>query len=268
MGSGMNSNVLAFSATANGIFAGGSFTSAGGVVANGIAKWSTIEWAPLGGLSNGVNGSVNAILQVEPTVIYVGGTFTFAGGVPANHVAQWGNAGWTPLGAGLGSGSASVSALASLGGEIYAGGSFTNADASVLNRIARWDGANWFPLGSGVRRVVGSGLVSVIAVDRDDVYVGGNFGVAGEKGSPFFGRWNQQKNFDLEPLLQLSSAQRLSGGPFEFTLVASNVSSYVIEASTTLSNWTALLTNSASPYLFQDVAPGFTNRFYRSRQLH
>jgi hypothetical protein len=267
MGAGMNSNVLAISATPDGVFAGGSFTNAGGVLANGIAKWSTLDWASLGGLSNGVNGSVNAILQVAPTVIYVGGTFTFAGGVPANHIAQWGSTGWTALGAGLGSGSASVSALAPQGGNIYAGGSFTNTDARVINRIAKWDGANWLALGSGVRRALSGGSVAAIAVDGDDVYVGGSFAVAGEKGSFFFGHWNEQKNFDLEPLLLLTSPQRQPGGPFQFTLVASNIGTYTIEAFSTLTNWTAQLTNTVSPYTFQDAVPGLSRRFYRARQL-
>src|SRR5204863_1875261 len=200
----MDSHVLAISATHSGIFAGGSFSNAGGVLANGIAKWSTVEWAPLGGLSNGVNGSVTAIIQLAPTLICLAGNFTLAGGVPANHIAEWGSAGWAALGSGLGNSSASVSTLAALEGDVYAGGSFTNSDLSVVNRIAKWDGANWLPLGSGVRRAAGiAGSVSALAADAGNLYVGGNFAVAGDKGSFFFGRWNEQKNFDLQPLLQL-----------------------------------------------------------------
>ena len=68
-------------------------------------------------------------------------------------------------------------------------------------------------------------------------------------------------------MITRATGPRLLGGPFQFTLVASNVASYVIETSTTLSNWTALLTNNVSPYSFQDAAPGSPSRFYRSRQL-
>jgi hypothetical protein len=70
---------------------GGTFTQAGGVSANGVARFNTQTntWSTLGtGSSNGVSGSVFA-LAVVGNEVFVGGRFTSAGGVSANYVARW-----------------------------------------------------------------------------------------------------------------------------------------------------------------------------------
>jgi trimeric autotransporter adhesin len=68
------------------LFAGGSFISAGGQPASGIAAWDGQSWHPI---MPGVNGRVEA-LEVMGGQLYLGGRFTFAGGVPANFIARWG----------------------------------------------------------------------------------------------------------------------------------------------------------------------------------
>jgi len=76
----------------NEVFVGGSFTSAGGVRANNVARFNpqTNTWSSLGtGSQNGVSfGSVYA-LAVVGNEVFVGGNFTLAGGIASTFIARW-----------------------------------------------------------------------------------------------------------------------------------------------------------------------------------
>ena len=99
------------------LYAGGYFTTAGGVTANDIAKWDGSAWSALG---SGMDGcDVNA-LAVSGTNLYAGGDFTTAGGVTANNIAKWDGSAWSALGSGMNG--YSVYALAVSGTNLYAGG--------------------------------------------------------------------------------------------------------------------------------------------------
>ena len=77
---------------------------AGGVVANGIAKWNGTAWSPLGSGMSGTGGRTVFALTVYDdgtgAALYAGGIFTGAGGVPADHVAKWNGTSWSALGNG------------------------------------------------------------------------------------------------------------------------------------------------------------------------
>jgi len=64
---------------------GGTFTKAGGVTANYVARFDGDSWSTLG---SGLNGPVQAI-AVNGSDVYVGGSFSQAGGIPANYIARW-----------------------------------------------------------------------------------------------------------------------------------------------------------------------------------
>ena len=83
--------VFALAVVGNEVVVGGEFTQAGGVSANGVARFNTQTntWSALGtGSSNGVNSNVFALAVVGNEVV-VGGFFTSAGGVSANRVARF-----------------------------------------------------------------------------------------------------------------------------------------------------------------------------------
>jgi hypothetical protein len=69
----------------------------------------------------------------------------------------------------------------------------------------------------------------------------------------------------LEPLLQLGPPFWSADGHFSFTVLGSPGSSYVIEATSNLSDWTSVATNT-SPFTFVDnTAANFPQRYYRAR---
>ncbi len=115
----MPGNVYALAVDEQGnLYAGGYFTTAGGVVANNIARWDGATWYPLG---EGMNNSVYALALDGQGDLYAGGGFTTAGGVGANHIARWDGEAWYPLGEGMNN---NVYSLAVDGqGNLYAGGS-------------------------------------------------------------------------------------------------------------------------------------------------
>jgi hypothetical protein len=147
-----------------------------------------------------------------------------------------------------------------MGNNLYAGGSFTNMGGVSAARIAKWDGTNWYALGSGIGGR-SAGVQSLMAMGSD-LYVGGNFKGAGDKSASSFARWNEQINFD-EP--QLVNPARLGNGQFQVRLVGIAGRTNLIQASTNLTSWTPVLTNSVGLYDFADPnSASYPHRFYRA----
>ncbi len=89
LGSGMSGgsfpyvNALAWDGT--GLYAGGTFSTAGGTTAFHIARWNGSSWSALG---SGMNNYVRA-LAWDGSGLYAGGDFTTAGGKLSNYTARW-----------------------------------------------------------------------------------------------------------------------------------------------------------------------------------
>src|SRR5207253_2342845 len=135
------------------LYVGGTFTSAGGLPANNVAKWNGTTWSALGsGVFGFANEEVLAMLA-DGTNLYVGGALTNAGGVPANNIAKWDGAHWSALGSGLGAPNSAqgVAALVQSNGLLYAGGAFDLTGAAAGASVAAWDGANWSQVGANLQ---------------------------------------------------------------------------------------------------------------------
>jgi hypothetical protein len=128
----MNSQVSALAVSGTDLYAGGSFSTAGGTTAKYIAKWDGSAWS---GLGSGMNGLVRA-LAVSGTDLYAGGQFTTAGGNAAYKIAKWDGSAWSALGSGM---QEEVSALAVSASDLCAGGGFTAAGGQVSMYVARAD---------------------------------------------------------------------------------------------------------------------------------
>jgi hypothetical protein len=178
----MNGGVEALAVSGTNLYAGGSFTTAGGLTANCIAKWNGSAWSALGsGMGGAPDPSVPPdvrALAVTGTDLYARGYFTTAGGVGANRIAKWNGSAWSALGSGM---DWTVEALAVSWTNLYAGGAFTTAGGTTANYIAKWDGSAWSALGSGM-----DGSVTALAADgAKRLFLGGTFYFAGTNASPY-----------------------------------------------------------------------------------
>lgn len=177
------------------LYAGGNFTTAGGVPASRIAKWNGVSWAPVG---TGMNNTVLALKVFDDgtgagPALYAGGVFTIAGGVTVNRIAKWNGTTWLPLGTGL---NGVVNALAVFddgsggGPALYTGGRFTSIAGAPANRIARWNGTEWSTLGTGMNSDVTALTVFDDGLGAGPVlYSGGRFTSAGGVESWYMARW-------------------------------------------------------------------------------
>jgi hypothetical protein len=221
LGTGMNFTVLALAVFDDGsgggpaLYAGGEFSTAGGVPARYIAKWDGSAWSALGtGTSNtepSTRPHVFALTVFDDGLgggpaLYAGGYFNTAGGLPANRIAKWDGSSWSALGEGVGIGTFPGLAVLSLtvfddgsggGPALYAGGRFSNAGGIVAKRIAKWDGASWSALGDGLDVGTFPGPdVSALAVFDDGsgsgpaLYAGGFFGLAGSVPANDIAKWD------------------------------------------------------------------------------
>lgn len=168
------------------LFAGGVFASAGGVPARNLARWDGTRWYDVGG---GVDDIVYALAIGLGGELYVGGDFNTAGTLESRNIALWDGSTWANLGEGMQGRVYSI--VPGTDGMIYVGGTFNGAGTVESGGIVRWDGHTWQGLGSGVSKDTSDGLVSAIAISGDNVFVGGDFTVAGGRSSLYFGRWNR-----------------------------------------------------------------------------
>jgi hypothetical protein len=163
------------------LYAGGTFTLAGGAPASCIAKWNGTQWSSVG---EGFNGTVTCLRvhsDESGSHLYAGGSFTASGASHVNRLAKWNGAEWEALGQGVDNGD--VYALAvyddGAGPALYAGGTFTLAGGAPASCIAKWNGKVWSPLGSGLL----SGTVRALAVfdygDGPVLCIGGSFSEVG-----------------------------------------------------------------------------------------
>jgi len=151
------------------LIAGGSFTSAGGVAANRIARWNESPlivfpppaWQAMGG---GFNNAVTAIERFNG-VTYAGGFFNS----PAGFVARWNESTdvWESMGSGL---NGFVFAMKEYNGALYVGGNFSTAGGITARGLARWNGSSW-------SAVTGLFFDAIFALEVHDgkLVIGGQF---------------------------------------------------------------------------------------------
>jgi trimeric autotransporter adhesin len=177
LGSGIAGAVYALAANSSDLYAGGAFTSAGGIVASNVARWNGSTWSALG---SGVNSNVGAV-SILANRLYVGGLFTAAGNVPALRVARFDGANWSALGSGMND---QVSEIVTDGSSLIMGGLFTQADSLTVNHVARYDGTNWSTLGNAGRDQGSPFFTRSVHAVSNRVYLGGLFtGVGGARAS-------------------------------------------------------------------------------------
>ncbi|MEO7793616.1 MAG: hypothetical protein ABIV06_02495, partial [Thermoanaerobaculia bacterium] len=165
------------------LYVAGTFTTAGGVTVNRVAKWDGTQWTALGsGLGGGTTPTVDSLVVFDDGTgakLYAGGNFTTSGATSVKYVGKWTGSAWTQVGLGL---AAQVYALAVFddgsGAKLYAGGSFTTANSITFNRLAKWSGTAWQAVSSGLNGEVRA-LVAHNDGSGNKLYAGGLFTQAG-----------------------------------------------------------------------------------------
>jgi hypothetical protein len=196
VGGGCNGRVLALANYNGSLAVGGEFTAP---FAN-IAIWNGTTWS---GLGSGVNGEVHAI-AANGDDLYAGGIFTEAEGTTVNNIARWDGNQWHALGSGVSQefGGSVVRSISPGSGYVYAAGLFDHAGGTPANNIARWNGSGWSALGSGLEggfpQYPGGMWPSInytpqgytLFTSGTDLYVGGDFTMAGGLSSSGAASWN------------------------------------------------------------------------------
>jgi hypothetical protein len=178
-------SVYAIAVDSPSVYVGGSFSDAGGVSANAIAKWDGGTWHALGsGLSQSGYAGVPSVqaIAVSGGYVYVGGAFSGAGAIQTSNIARWNGTTWEALGNGF---NGSVRALTFMNGNLYAAGSFDSSGTTLLHHLAMWNGSNWQAVGGGV-----NGEVYALAVKGTTLYAGGVFSQAGSTPVNSIASWN------------------------------------------------------------------------------
>ncbi|MCR9103144.1 MAG: HYR domain-containing protein, partial [bacterium] len=189
LGPGLNGTVETIVVAASGdVYVGGSFTEAGGITANRIAKWDGTNWSTLG---SGLGGTCNAIAIATNGDVYAGGFFSTAGGATVDDIAVWDGTNWSALGSGSSVFSCSALAIAP-DGTLYAGGFWVNIGGVRSFSIASWDGSSWSTLGSGLASSSGSiGSCEDIVISSDgSLYAAGVFATAGGTPAVNIAKWD------------------------------------------------------------------------------
>lgn len=193
IGTGMNNTVLAIaspSGVSTLVYAGGAFTTAGGITANYLAAWDGSNWTKYGG---GTNGIVRAITYVSSSEIYVGGDFTTVGSSPVyslKHIARRFTNDWEYNGVFAVGIDGNVHAIAVSGTTVYVGGDFNQAGGAIGNYIAKYDfSTGWSALGTGMASSL-TPSVKTIKVYGTDVYVGGYFSSVDGVTASGTAKWN------------------------------------------------------------------------------
>ena len=154
------------------LIAGGTFTNAGGVAANYIARWNESPliafpppaWAAMGA---GFNNAVYSVARYN-NVTYAAGAFTASGATGLNRIAKWNETTdvWEPMGAGV---NGFVYAMKVYNGNLYVGGNFSTAGGIATGGLARWNGSSWSTVGGNI------GAVLSIEVYNGNLVIGGQF---------------------------------------------------------------------------------------------
>jgi hypothetical protein len=216
MASGANNTVNAVCADESGnVYAGGSFTSIGGVAVSRVGMWDGLAWSAMGaGLGAAPlmmrvdnDGNVIAVGNLLPPTEWDGESWSAIAGYPdatARDVAFFGSVmyvagttgvhryesgSWTTIGTFTGSRKYCAALAIDSVGNLYVGGNINQINGDAVANVAMWDGAAWIGLGTGFTEA----FINVwsIAVDStDNVYFSGDFTVVDGVPINSIAKWN------------------------------------------------------------------------------
>ena len=168
----------------------------GGNPALRIATWNGSNWDTLG---DGTSGFVQAIV-VTSNFIYVGGNFAIAEEQTVNRIARWNRNtnSWESLGFGI---SGNVKDMKHDGTYLYVAGNFETASDienvnEIMNNVSRWsENKGWEALGTDTFVGVDNQVNALVFSDDNlQLFVGGNYGIAGEINASNISIWQEEES--------------------------------------------------------------------------
>src|SRR3990167_3498040 len=193
LGTGFNGVVyaIAIDKGRNRVYFGGDFTTANGVIVNGICYWNGTTFVAM---DSGVGGGTQIVLSVEIAPngnVWIGGTFLTVGSGAAacKGLARWNvSAGtWTAFSPGTATFTQVGALEIDSNGTLYVGGLFTDWNGlSGGDYIAKYDGSSWSALGTGMNQ----GVFSLLAHPDGKIYVAGLFTTGNGVTLNYVGYWN------------------------------------------------------------------------------
>jgi hypothetical protein len=214
-------NAMVFD-SAGALYVGGSFKTAGAVIANNIAKWDGSAWSALGkGMSS--SQGVRALALDRLGNLFAGGDFDSAGNVRVNNIAKWDGGSWSALGKGTDN---DVNALAfDTAGNLYVGGAFDTMNGKSMKCVAKWNGSVWSPLGSGVKKeiFIYQSCNALLFDKAGNLYAGGWFDTIGGIAAHRIAMWDGAAwtplgggtNKNVNALAMDSTGVLYTGGEFD-----------------------------------------------------
>ncbi|MFM7016341.1 MAG: T9SS type A sorting domain-containing protein [Bacteroidota bacterium] len=180
IGNGMNGTVNSLLIHNNELYAGGSFTQAGGTIVNKVVKWNGSQWDTLqGGLTI---TNINDLIFYQDT-LYAGGDFSDPATLAGVYVMKWNGSQWVEVPNGV---NYRVYSLEVYNNELYVGGDFSAIGSGPANDIVKYNGSNWIPIGG-----LTNGLVRDIKFDSNgNLYAGGVFTTIGGVAAKHIAKYN------------------------------------------------------------------------------
>ncbi len=225
---GVNGSAYGIAVIGKNLYTAGNFTAAGNTKANAVAGFDGTNWFQL---NSGLLGGPVAICCVsDNNNLYVGGIFTNADDPSAIDTARWDGTNWSGIGI-----QGVTFAVKRNGANLYFAGSFNSAGGVAATNIARWDGTNWFALGPGVSGpnvFPNTPGLDCVALQGNNVYVGGYFSYAGALSMTNVGYWD-------------GSVWHAMGNPFNGTVDALQFYGGYLYAGGSFTNSTLHFTNFA-----------------------
>lgn len=195
---------------------GGTFTSVGGVAANGLARWDGTQWTALQTPTNGPMSYILAVGFRPNGDLVIGGSFnvTTPNG-QFRYLARWNGTSWLPFGTGPSYFVRCINSDAN--GDLLIGGEFTSVNGTQAPGFARWNGSAWSSVGGSVTGVVHA----MLPWPAGGVYVGGTISAVGGQPARAFAHWTGSQwsvlpgiDEDVKTVLPLRDGRILVGGAF------------------------------------------------------
>lgn len=177
------------------LYVGGGFDRAGGLVADGIARWNGSTWSDVG---IDLNAGVVALVAFDDgsgLSLYAAGYFIASGLPPGtNNIVRWDGQQWHAVGSGPPFGPVNDLIVHDDGSgpALYNTRTYYTSGTTTNNTISRWNGTSWIPIASnfGQNASIGS-LCSFDDGNGARLYAAGGFHVVDGVSTPGgVARWN------------------------------------------------------------------------------